>query len=141
MMPTIVIEKNRGGRLPFQIYLLVLVTLAGIPMIFGVSTSAIIEQMGKPESNIWGAFLFIGGASNLIGLYWPKNTITGMFIERSGLIALGGAALIWSVLVVWRLHLAGAFSATLTFGLFLACLAQYKFVNKQIKSIIRVTDD
>lgn len=131
----------RTGRSPFQLYLISLILLAGLGILTGVSNSTITEAMGKPYSIIWGIFLTIGGFFILLGIYWPRNTVTGMLIERSGLVALGGACLIWSVLVIWRVQLNGLFSAMLTFGLFLACLAQWRWIDQNVKEVMKVINE
>lgn len=131
----------RTGRSPFQLYLLALITIAGIPLMLGVSDNAIAKAMGQPYANLWGGCLFLGGFSCVLGVYWPKDPITGMLIERTGLVGLGGASLIWSILVVWRIQLNGLFSATLTFALFLSCLAQWRWVNKNINKVMKAIHD
>ena len=140
MMSTVVILP-RTNRSPFQLYLLALITLSGIAILTGLSNSPITQAMGSPEKYIWGSFLFVGGFFCLLGIYWPKDPITGMLIERTGLVALGGACLIWSVLVLWRVQWTGLFSATLTFALFLACLAQWRWINKDVNKVMRAIDD
>ena len=135
-MPTVVILP-RKNRSPFQLYLIGLITISGIGLMMGLSDNPINKAMG-PYSIAWGGFLFIGGFFNLLGIYWPKNPVTGMLIERSGLVALGGASLLWSVLIVWKVQLTGLFSATLTFALFLACLAQWRWINKNVSEIMKV---
>lgn len=97
--------------------------------------------MGNPYNVIWGLFLTIGGFLCLLGIYWPKSPITGMLVERSGLVALGGASFIWSILVVWKVHTNGLFSALLTFALFLACLAQWRWINKNVGKIIKASHE
>jgi hypothetical protein len=97
--------------------------------------------MDEPYATIWGTFLTLGGFLILLGIYWPKDKITAMLIERSGLVALGGASFIWSVLVVWRVHMAGLFSALLTFGLFLACVAQWRWIDTNVSRVIKAIDD
>lgn len=136
-MATVVIIPQTG-RSPFQIYLISLITVSGLALATGISSNMITEKMGTPYTQIWGAFLAIGGLLTLIGVYWPREeTITGLLIERTGLVALGGASFIWSVLVVWRVHMSGVFSASLTFGLFLACFRQWRWVNKNVNKVIR----
>jgi hypothetical protein len=121
--------------------LLGLITVSGIPLALGISQSAITRAMGTPYTNFWGIFLFLGGLLSLIGIYWPKDPITGMIIERAGVVALGGASFIWSFLVIWRVQLNGLFSATLTFALALACWAQWRWINKNVNSVIKAIND
>jgi hypothetical protein len=138
-MPMVVIFP-RQNRSPFQLYLLGLITLAGLMIVFGLSDNPIYESMG-PYSTYWGIALFIGGSLSLLGIYWPKNPFTGMLIERSGLVALGGASLIWSILVLWRVQLDGIMSGSLTFALFLACLAQWRWVNRNVDKVMKAAHE
>lgn len=140
MMPVVVIFP-RTNRSPFQLYLLGLITVSGLALVSGISTNPVTKAMGNPYNVIWGTFLFVGGFLCLLGIYWPKNPLTGMLIERSGLVALGGASLIWSILVMWRVQLTGLFSALLTFALFLACVAQWLWINKNVGKVIKAIDD
>lgn len=141
MTVVIITPQNRS---PWQLYLLILITISGLAFLFDLSQNPITEAMGQPYTHIWGFFLSVGGFLSLLGIHWPiksKTPVTGMLIERTGLVALGGASLIWSVLVIWRVHMSGVFSATLTFGLFLASLAQWFWLNKNINRVIKAIDD
>lgn len=138
-MPTIVVLSERK-RSPFQLYLIGLITVAGLSIMIGISDNPIYKAMGG-YSVVWGAFLFIGGTLQLLGIHWPRSTFTGMLVERSGLVAVGGASLLWSILVVWKVHLTGLFSAILTFALFMACLAQWRWVNKNVSRIIKAVNE
>ena len=138
MSVVVIVPRNRS---PFQIYLLSLITVSGIALVTGLSTNRITEAMGTPYNYFWGFFLFMGGVLSLLGIYWPKSPFTGLLIERTGLVALGGASFIWSFLVVWKTHTDGLFSGLLTFGLFLACIAQWRWVNRRVHGIMKATDD
>lgn len=140
MTPTVILLP-RTGRSPFQLYLLALIILSGLATMLGISENPITDEMGDPYTSFWGFFLSIGGVLSLAGIYWPKSPITGMLIERTGVVALGGASFIWSFLVIWRVQLNGLFSASLTFGLFLACIAQWYWINKNINRVIKAIDD
>lgn len=140
MTPMVVI-LSRTGRSPFQLYLVGLVLVGGLGIVTNTSNNAITQAMGEPYATIWGLFLTLGGILILLGIYWPKDAITGLIIERAGLVALGGASLIWSILVVWRVHLNGLFSALLTFGLFLACLAQWWWIDQNVNRVIKAVND
>lgn len=140
-MPTVVIYP-RTGRSPFQLYLIALIVISGMSLTVGASSNTITDAMGHPYTNLWGGTLALGGAVTLLGIYWPREPITGMLIERTGLVGLGGGSLIWSILVVWRVHLNAAYlSASLTFGLFLACVAQWRWINKSVNQVIKAIHD
>lgn len=140
MTPTVILLP-RTGRSPFQLYLLALIIISGFATTLGFADNAITDQMGEPYTTLWGFFLTGGGVLSLTGIYWPKNPISGMLIERTGVVALGGASLIWSVLVIWRVHWNGFFTASLTFGLFLACIAQWYWINKNVNKVMKAIDD
>jgi hypothetical protein len=57
------------------------------------------------------------------------------------LVALGGASLIWSILVLWRVQLDGIMSGSLTFALFLACLAQWRWVNRNVDKVMKAAHE
>lgn len=138
MTVVIITPQNRS---PWQLYLLFLISISGSALMLGISQNSVTDSMGHPYTNIWGFFLTIGGLLSLLGIYWPKDPVTGMLVERTGLVALGGASFIWSVLVIWRLHLNGLLSATLTFGLFLASCAQWYWINKNVNRVIKAIDE
>lgn len=140
MMPMVVIFP-RTTRSPFQIYLVALVILGGFGIITGVNRNMIINAMGEPYATYWGLFLTVGGLLILMGIYWPRDKFTGMLVERTGLVALGGASAIWSVLVIWKTQTNGLFSALLTLGLFLACLRQWRWIDKNVHKVIKAVDD
>lgn len=140
MTPTVILLP-KGGRSPFQVYLLSLITISGIALVSGLSTNRVTESMGSPYNYFWGGFLFMGGLFSLLGIYWPRNPFTGLLIERAGLVALGGSSLIWTILVVMKTHKAGLFSGFLTFGLFLACVAQWRWVNKNVSIVVKAVHD
>lgn len=139
-MPTIIIIP-KTTRSPYQLYLVSLVILGGIGQVSGISANMVTRAMGHTLVVIWGCFLIVGGILILIGIFWPKEKFTALLIERSGLVALGGACLVWSILVVWRTHTVGLFGAILTFGLFLASLAQWRWVNSDVNSVIKAIDE
>lgn len=141
-MPMVVILP-RTGRSPFQLYLIGLISLSGIAIATGQSTNPLVVEMGQPYSTCWGSALSIGGISVLLGIYWPWEQFTGLLIERSGLVALGGACLIWTILAVRRVHMdaPGTLSVIFTFGLFLACWAQWHWINKNVNRVIKAVND
>lgn len=130
-----------SDRSPFKICLLILVTVAGIPLMLGISQNRITDQMGQPYANIWGGALSLGGLLNLIGTYWQWRVLRGMFIERSGNILLGGAAFIWSILVIWKTGTDGILSAFFTVALAIACAAEVRRINKQVKKVLEIINE
>lgn len=136
------VDPMMWKRSPFQIFILILTMASGVPIIFGLSDNMIIKIMeeqsffGLPVSFFWGSFLSFGGLLTLIGSFWPKIS-TGMLIERSGLIVLAGASLLWASLVLWRVGWDGVYSGFLTIGFAFACAAQIRYIEKSIHNILK----
>lgn len=95
----------------------------------------ITKEMGKPWYHFWGGFLLVGSVISIFGSYW-NNKINGMLIERSGIFLLGGASLVWPILVIALVGLLRSpftIISTLTFSA--ACFLQVRYINKHIKLI------
>lgn len=134
-MPVIVVEPLRWSRSPIYIFFLCLIAITGIITIAGLSDNMITKEMGKPYYHFWGGFLLVGSIVSVAGSYW-KDKINGMLIERSGIFLLGGASLIWGVLVILLVGLLRSpFTLVSTFTFALTCFLQVRYINKHITLI------
>lgn len=135
-MPIIVVEPLRWSRSPIQSYFLVIIALTGLLIILNLSDDAITKNMGEPWASIWGIALMLGSLVALLGSYYP-NKLTGMFIERSGILLLGGASAIWPIAIVVRLgFFRSPFTVIITAIFAATCFLQVRYINKHIKLII-----
>lgn len=102
-------DPLRAGRHPFQTYLLFLCAISGIPLAFGVKTAGSVEAL-LPEwaALTWGLCLAGGSVLGLTGSYWPKrHYATALTVERIGLLIVGPAALLYSVLIAIYIGFSG----------------------------------
>jgi len=134
-MPVIIVSPVRWSRSPLQTFLLALCLVSGILIATGVSRNPVTKEMGEPWATIWGFSLCVGAAVALIGAFW-KNRITGMLIERSGILLLGLASLLWPILVTSNVGLDGLYSSTITLIFSIACFFQVRYINKHINLIL-----
>lgn len=89
--------KPLDSRHPFQTFLLVVCLANGGPLVFGITTSrSVVSQTPEWAWRTWGVLLLIGGLMGLVGMFWPRLRITGLLIERTGLVFVGLAALVFS---------------------------------------------
>lgn len=139
-MPVIIVAPVRWSRSPLQIFLLSLVLVTGLLIAFGISRNAVTKDMGEPWATAWGIFLSIGAVVSLIGAFW-KNKITGMLIERSGILLLGLTSVIWPVATVAVTGLNGLYSSTITMIFAGSCFFQVKYINEHINLILQAIND
>lgn len=113
-------------RNPFHIFMMVLVFLASIPALAGNAGSASLDQrLDDITVQLWGCALLLGSLLDLIGLMMPRrHRMLGLLIERSGLILVGGGAVIYAgVIYVNASELSDVrFTAALHLGFGLACV-------------------
>jgi hypothetical protein len=135
-MPIIVVEPLRWSRSPIQSFFLVLIALTGLLIVLNLSDNAITDDMGEPWASIWGICLVVGSLVSLLGSYFP-NKLTGMFIERSGVLLLGSASALWPILIVIKLGIfRSPFTVVATSIFAVTCFLQVRYINKHINLII-----
>lgn len=93
-------------RNPFQTFLLGFGLAAAIPLLQGDTGSATLErELDDTAVVLWGAALLIGSFLGLFGSFWPRGDArqswTGLNIERTGLILVGGAGAVYGFVLVW----------------------------------------
>lgn len=135
MMPVIVLTPPRWSRSPLQVFLLCLCVITGILITANISRNPVTREMGEPWATVWGLSLCVGASVALTGSFW-KNKITGMLIERSGILLLGAVSLIWPILVIYVTGFNGLFSSVATLFFSISCFFQVRYINKHINLIL-----
>ncbi len=131
------VDPLEASRHPFETYLLVLATVSGVPLLFGQSNSDGIEQaLPTLLVHAWGGMLAVGSLLALIGLYWRGHSATGLLLERTGLIGVGGAAIIYTTAILLHVGLGGLFSGCIIGGFGLACFAQARRISQRIRAVL-----
>jgi hypothetical protein len=140
-MPVIVVEPLRWSRSPLQTFFLVLIAVTGLLTIFNQSDNQVIIEMGEPWASLWGFGLIMGSAVTLTGSFW-RDKVTGMLIERSGVLLLGGISAIWPILIVKVIGWDRSPFTVVSVAIFSAtCLLQFRYINKHIKLIIEAVGE
>lgn len=138
-MPVILVAPIKWSRSPLQIFLLVLCILSGLVIVMDRSDSKVIQEMGEPWASLWGVCLVAGSIIAIVGAFW-KNKITGMLIERSGTVLLGGASFLWPILAVKIVGLDAAYPAAVTLMFSFACVWQVVYINHHMSLILNAID-
>lgn len=90
---------------PFEVFLLVLSLVASIGLLQGNSGSAVLDQHLSPLAvSLWGASLAVGSALALAGVWCyrtPLRLVSGLYLERAGLLLVGAAAGLYSFVVLY----------------------------------------
>lgn len=139
-MPVIVITPPRWSRSPLQTFLLGLCAVTGILIAADISRNRITKEMGEPWATIWGLSLFVGAMIAIAGTVW-RNKITGMLIERSGIMLLGLASLIWPISIIWVTGIDALYSAVVTLIFSVSCFFQVRYINKHINLILEAINN
>jgi hypothetical protein len=88
---------------PFEVFLLVLSIVSSAGLVRGHSGSAVLdERLPVWEVGAWGLMLASGSLIALAGIYCYRSRrrlMLGLYLERTGLILVGGAAAIYSYVV------------------------------------------
>lgn len=131
------VDPLEASRHPFETYLLALAAVSGVPLLFGQTNSSTIEH-GLPPLVVtgWGAMLLVGSTIALVGLYWRGRASTALLMERAGLHGVGGAALVYAVVLLVGTGWSGAFAACITGGFGVACFAQARRIVRRIKAVL-----
>lgn len=134
------VDPLEASRHPFEVYLLVLAAVSGVPLLLGKPNSGSVQDALPPAMTaLWGAMLVLGSTLALAGLYWRGRRSTGLLMERTGLIGVGGAALVYACILLttgWR----GMFAACITGAFGLACITQARRISQRIHAVIQHID-
>lgn len=134
---TDLVDPLEASRHPFEVYLLVLAACSGVPLLFGEPNSGSINEAMPPlVVNMWGAMLVFGSVLALLGLYWRGRKVTGLLMERTGLVGVGGAALIFAVVAFSTVGVTATFSACITGGFGAACFTQAHRIGQRVRMAI-----
>ena len=97
-MPTLLI---RQGRNPYEVTVAIaIVALTVYAALNGHSTSKSVEvAMGRSQQLAWTGLSSVGALITLAGLFWPRQPMTGLFIERAGQLMLAGAVAAYMVVL------------------------------------------
>lgn len=89
---------------PFEVFLLSLSVVSSVGLLRGHSGSQVLdERLPAWEVAIWGLMLALGAITALAGVYCYRSRarlMLGLYLERTGLILIGGAAGVYSYVIL-----------------------------------------
>ncbi len=132
------VDPLAASRHPFEVYLLALSGVSGVPLLLGEPNSGTIEaELPKMVVNLWGAMLLLGSTLALIGLFWRGGrAASGLLMERTGLVGVGGASIVYAATALVSVGLDAAFSGCITAGFGAACFTQARRIGLRIRAVL-----
>lgn len=140
---------------PFELFVLYLGLVAGAPLLLGApAPGSTAELLGPVFSRIWawllvaGCLLALTGAWwtwwRWVGRWWPRirpTVSTSLLIEQVGLLAMGGASVIYAVGVVAASGDTGRYiPAGLVAGMGLAALWRFRQIRRWVNATLQQKD-
>lgn len=126
-----------SSRHPFQLFLLALCIVSGLPTLLGANPGPASIEALLPELmvRVWSFMLVVGAAISLIGAAL-KNRVNGILVEQVGLVMVGVAAVFYAfgIFIVIGFQV-GAISASIILGFGAACLYRWYQLQRYIKAV------
>lgn len=118
-------EATREGREGFEIWVLGLCVLAGVPLLFGGAKPGTIASLLPEEWQlVWSIFLVGGALLALIGIFLPQRA-TGLILEQIGMVPTAIAAFVYAFVVLYTVHWTGVIPAAVVTGFGIACARRW----------------
>lgn len=138
-----------SSRNSFELYLLFLGMVTGLPLLWGAPPPTSTEALLNPvEVKVW-AFLLVGGcAVALVGVWWTwwawlsrfapgvrPNLATGLLLEQVGMVGVAVGTLIFAYAIV---AVGGSpLIAGIVLGFGLACTTRAVRIRRWVRATIR----
>lgn len=128
-------DPRLSGRHPFEIYMLALAAVTGIPSLFGAPEPGSIEA-ALPSWAVfaWSLVLSLGSVLALLGISLKRRD-TGLILEQLGLAFVGAASIIYAVSLWAVAGLAALFAGGIVFGFGVSCLVRWKDLQETIDAV------
>lgn len=132
------IDPLMAGRHPFQVFMLTLSFISGLPILFGEFTAGSVESTLPPIIAYgWGASLVLGSIVALIGSYLSQaHYATAVILERMGLTITGLSAVVYAVIIALQLEPGGLLAAGIVLAYGSACLSRARDISRIIHRAI-----
>lgn len=140
-----------SGRNPFELFLLCLGLLSGIPLLFGAPPPGTLAELLSPDLvHAWAAILVFGCGVALCGVWWswwgwlgrihPRlatRPTTGLLIEQVGLFAVGGGTLIYGVGIIGSGRDGTGIATGIVLAYGMACFWRFAQIKLWVRAAIR----
>jgi hypothetical protein len=142
LLPEHLLKLSSGRSNPFEIFILLLGLVSGIPILSGhVEPTSVAALLDPALLHIWAWMLTAGCGVALTGVLWPRRAHTGFLIEQVGLVAVGAGVVIY-VVGLAQLHDPGrVLGIAIASGFGLACWWRVWLIQRWIKSLIFLVSD
>lgn len=130
------VDPRMSGRHPFELYILYLSVLTGLPVLLGITPrpGSINAVLPTWMAFGWSAFLVGGAIVTLAGVYWRERA-TGLIAEQLGLALVGVMSVAYSVCLVYIGGLDVALGAAIVAGFGISCLRRYFQIQEVIDAV------
>lgn len=135
-----------SGRNPFELFLLALGLLSGLPLLWGAPPPRSTAQLLSPLLvHVWAAFLVGGCVVALVGVWWTwlgwvfraaAKESTGLLLEQLGLVSVGVGTVIYGIGLIAADVPGSGFAAGLTFAYGLACFWRAVQIQRWVRAAI-----
>lgn len=141
-LPEHLVKLSSGRSNPFEIFILLLGTASGVPILTGhAEPGSVVTLLNPMLLHIWAWMLTVGCVIALIGVLWPKQAHTGFLIEQVGLVAVGAGVVIYVVALANIHDPSRVLSIGIASGFGLACWWRVWLIQRWIKSLIFLVSD
>lgn len=131
-----------SSRHPFQLFLLVLSIVSGIPLLLGIERGPATIESLLPDGMVymWGLLLTVGSATALIGSLM-SNRINGILVEQWGLLVVAVTTIFYGVGILLVVGRTGIQPAAIILAFGLACAYRWYELQRYIGSLSRIVSD
>ena len=120
------------SRHPFQFWVMVALCLNGVQNFIAAGSPALAAMVDPFYHKVWALTLALGCATALVGAFW-RDRITGLLMERIGLVAIGVATPTYAVAFLVQAGPAMSVPATIASSAGIAALWRVVHVNRELK--------
>jgi hypothetical protein len=121
------------SRHPFQLWVLVALLISGLANFLTPGSEVLQEGLNPLMHKTWALTLTVSALMALASAWW-RDRITGLLLERTGLLAMGVSCPLYALIVYLQSGLSvGVPGITLTTLLGGACLNRAIHVHRELK--------
>lgn len=122
---------------PLAAVLMLLSTLSGLALIFGVSRpSSITTLLPWWAATLWAWVIALSGLAALIGMWWQPR-VTGLLIEKTAVLVAGIGAFYYAVVTLFYAGQLAIFPAGMILAFSAACCARTVQISRFLKAVER----
>jgi hypothetical protein len=141
------VRRLDSARNPFELLLLVLGLVSGLPLLWGApAPGSAAELLGPVLVHVWAYMLVLGCLTALAGVWWTwparwihhlhPRAVTGLLIEQVGLVAVGVGTLVYGIGIVALDSQGRGLAAGISFGYGLACFWRAGQIQHWVRAAI-----